>query len=251
MLLTPRVALVLVRLPAGLDLIPRDACRGDRPRCKQQRPDRLVALVSAIASLAPFSSPARQRRDVVRRVGSELLVWHGGPCGRHLEASSARTWLLPCLTIGAIWNVLLALIQVTSSISIQLRCIPFPGRGSGAMQNPVYLGTFLAGVLGCWLFRRPADRGSRLVIAGLAVGVGLTVGRAAIASALLVAVAALAKRSKWRVAIVNLAITMAGLLASGTVVGAIHSSTRVADRVATGDGIGLRLAVWEAGVRAF
>jgi len=207
---TPRVAIVLALLPLGCVKLVRAALRGDAAS-RAALAFILAAAVSSSLSPAPLHSMLGSLDWWSGTIGltAALSCW---AVGRDLS-SRARELLIPLLTIGALWNVLVALAQVALGVETgTLRT--FPGRGSGTMLNPVYFGAFLAGVLACWLAWSRRSRWSAAVVLTLSFGVGLTGGRVPVAVVVVVAIAVIGFSETRRIAVRNAILVGAGVYAA-------------------------------------
>jgi O-antigen ligase len=245
----PRVALALALLPIGMLSLIRLARRRDAASIAALALSG-AALVSSFLSPAPLNSLMGTLDWWTGTLGlTTALAWWAA--GREL-GPRARALLIPALTVGALWNALIALAQVTLEINTGT-LITFPGRGSGTMLNPVYYGAYMSGVLACWLMLSTRSRRSALVVLALAFGLGLSGGRIAVGIALVVGVVALVVRAERRVALRDLAVMMVGVYVATLVVASDSPGSAVTARVASGgsgDGGNVRLAIWRAALDA-
>ncbi len=242
----PRVALALALLPLGMLSLVRQARERDAASIVA-----LVLLVTAFVSSCISPAPLNSLTGSLDWWTGTLglvtaLSWWA--VGRELSPR-ARRLLIPLLTVGALWNALIASAQVTLDIDTGTLAAS-PGRGSGTMLNPVYYGAYMSGVLACWLLLSTRSRRSALLVVSLSVGVGLSGGRIAVGIPLVVgAVALVIRRDRWTAAR-NLALMFVGVFVSGLVVSTNNEGAAVTARVATGRGSGGRFDFWRVALDA-
>ena len=241
----PRVAVVLALAPLGLLHLVVAARRHDRTS-QVALAFLAVALLSALLSPAPVPSLTGSIDWWTGVVGfASFLAWWR--LGRNLGAA-ARPIVVPLLTIGAIWNILIAVAQVALDIESGVLASP-AGRGSGTMMNPVYYAAFLSGVVAAWLFlaRRKLEVA---IVLTLAFGVGLSGGRIAFASVVGAATVALIARLGRSTSIANFIATLVGLAAAASLFPRGGDTASATTNLATARGMGVRLDVGRAALEA-
>lgn len=232
----------LVVIVVGACGIPIVLANWGRPEARAAIAFVMVATLSAAVSGSAFAlfgdfGLGTGLLFVIGLVGAWALGSIAGSDGRRL--------LVAALTASAAANALMAIAESV----FELREVGFdgyPGRASGFIGNPVFLGGFLAGA--SWLLvvervdrRRPWQLP---VLAILAIGVQLSGSRAALAVVLPPLAIAIARRC--RTGLLTAAVVLGALAAGGVIADSTAGASgtaRAADSVA-GGGPQARLEVW-------
>lgn len=246
---TPRLAILLLLGLPGLALLLIGAKRRDAPSLC------LVAfLFVAVLSATTSGNAVYSLKGEISSSGTVLAwslalgLWAIGAW----FGDRARVVLPWVLVVGAVINGLVGVIQIVFSIE-RGPLATFAGRASGLMENPVYYGSFFAG-MASWAVVRASARqsyaNSGLVVL-LACFMGISGSRSATVALLFVAAVSVAAY-RHRYALAAAVGAVLGLWISSITVSTSGEASRSAiSRFESGEGISARTDIWRYGVQAF